>query len=350
MKIRADSHYEVGRHHGALLRAAGHPTYKFFRNFVFALCLDTVYLLFRKSFNALRIDEVYRDEIRGISEMTGIPTRRITVANFIFDVFRRGIFCSTFNFFAPDALIARNTDTFGWLARLSLRYQATVVFRISVRGRLTFSHVGFALGVGVINGYNARGIALNNHMVSNPRKIRNHRARTVPPVLQFRKILEEARNLEEVKSRLSHVPFTYPALTLLTDCENKTSAIFESVPGSHDFDPMTQPYKACTMHFVTERMSAFSQDAFPGSKMRLESIDQALRGKAFLGADAASDVLKNTCHGLNRRGGGKSVTNKGTFQSFIYLPLKDVVIISNGRKLPVSLSGEYVSIDFSRDF
>lgn len=349
MRLRAESYYDAGRHHGALLRAAKHPTYRIFRNLAFALCLDTVYLLYRKSFDALLIDEVYRDEIRGISDTTGIPMRRLIVANFFFDVFKRGVFCSTFNFFAPDALIARNTDTFVWLARLSLRYQATVVFRISVRDRLTFSHVGFALCVGVLNGYNARGIALNNHMVSNIRKIRTQRRRPVPPVLQFRKIMEEAGNLEEAKIHLSCSFFSYPALTLLTDCENKISAIFESVPGSHDFAGMTQPYQACTMHFETESMSDFSRDAFATSRMRMTSIRKALKGKACLGADAASEILKDTCNGLIRKRGGRSVTNNGTFQSFICLPMKDVLLISNGRKLPVSLNGKYIRIDFKRD-
>ncbi|MCA1751335.1 MAG: C45 family autoproteolytic acyltransferase/hydrolase [Cryomorphaceae bacterium] len=349
MKIRAESHYEAGLHHGAMLKLAGHPVYKFSQNLFHIFWLDTTYFLLRKSFQALQIAEEYRDEIRGISDATGIPMRRLMVANFMFDVFKGGIFCSTFNFFAPDALIARNTDTFGWLAWLSLRYEATIVFRTSVAGHLTFSQVGFALSVGVINGYNACGIALNNHMVSNPVKTRNHISRAVPTVLQFRKIMEEARNLEEVKSQLSDVCLTYPAVTLLTDCKNRTSAIFESVPGQHNFEPISQPYQACTMHFVTEKMSALSRGAFAGSKLRLNFMNKALQEKDFLDVQAASDVLKNTCHGLRRRRGGKSLTNKGTFQSFICLPMKDVLIISNGKKLPVSLNGEYVCIDFKQD-
>ena len=67
-------------------------------------------------------------------------------------------------------------------------------------------------------------------------------------------------------------------------------------------------------------------------------------GKKSLSIDEAIMILKNTKHGIKRDTTGHSVANEGTFQSFVFDVTNRDTYISNGKKLPVSLHGNFVKV------
>lgn len=345
ISVNADSNYEAGFAHGKLLKLAKHPLYKLFKNKLFALIIKSLALIFSKPLKRLYIEKKYIEEIRGISDASGISYKVIFFLNFIFDALRTSIFCSSFNFFYPKALVARNTDSLKFVASLALKYEVTVIHRICINNSLPLTHVGFGFFIGVINGYNKPGVCVNNHLVLGIKKVRV-KTPILPNVLLLRKVLDEANNLEKAEKILTNSSLSYATTALITDSKNKDSFVFEATPEKHFFVKTQNSFQACTMHFISERMKPLSRGANTGSEKRLSFLNLVLSKQSAIDENEVISILKNTENGLKRNKGGYSMTNSGTFQSFIFYPLEDLIIISNGKKLPVSLSGKYIRIRF----
>ncbi len=57
--------------------------------------------------------------------------------------------------------------------------------------------------------------------------------------------------------------------------------------------------------------------------------------------DEVIAILKNVDNGIAHRKSGYSPTNEGTYQSIVFDVSGRRVIVSNGTRLPVSLTGDY---------
>jgi hypothetical protein len=56
------------------------------------------------------------------------------------------------------------------------------------------------------------------------------------------------------------------------------------------------------------------------------------------------EILKDHRNGMKYPDGRQSITNEGTYQSFIFDLTNKLIFMSNGDKQPVSLTGKYVKI------
>jgi len=345
LNIKADSYYETGYAHGKLLKLSKHPLYKLFKNKLIVLVIKSLALIFKKSLKRLYVEKKYIDELRGIADASEISYKVIFFINFIYDVFRKSIFCSSFNFFSPTTIIARNTDSLKWIASLALKYEVTVIHRVCIKNSVPFTHVGLGFFIGVINGYNKSGICVNNHLVLGAKNGRI-KSPISPNVLLLRKVIEEAYNLDMAEKILTNSSLSYATTALITDSKNKNSFVFEATSEKCFFVKTQNSYQACTMHFISETMKPLSRVTNTGSEKRLSFLNLVLSQKSVLDEDEVISILKNTENGLKRNKGGYSMTNSGTFQSFVFYPLEDLIITSNGKKLPVSLSGNYIRIRF----
>lgn len=346
LNIKADSSYEAGFAHGKLLKLAKHPLCKLFKNKLIVLIIKSLTLIFRKSLKQLYVENKYIEELRGIADASGISYKVIFFLNFIFDAFKTSVFCSSFNFFSPKALIARNTDSLKLIASLALKYEVTVIQRVCINKSLPYTHVGFGFFIGVINGYNKPGVCVNNHLVLGTKKVRI-KTPILPNVLLLRRVLEEASTIEMAEKILTNSSVSYATTALITDSKNMSSFVFEATPEKHVFVKTQNSFQACTMHFISERMKPLSRGPITGSEKRLRFLNLVLSNKSVLDENDAISILKNSENGFKRNKGGYSMTNSGTFQSFIFYPLEDLIIISNGKSIPVSLSGNYIKIGFS---
>ena len=73
----------------------------------------------------------------------------------------------------------------------------------------------------------------------------------------------------------------------------------------------------------------------------------SLAEKARATPEDVITLLKNHDNGISHRGSGSSPTNEGTYQSLVFDIMGRRIFVSDGRTLPVSLSGIYreISVD-----
>ncbi len=346
MRITAKNHYELGRKHGELLRKAKHPCYKLFKKKIIQKTILLLYNTRKKTFKKLRIQKKYLDEIKGISNATNIPFRVLFFINFAFDVYKRNIMCSTFTYFnEEETIIGRNTDIKEWLARLALKYEASIITRIKINNK-EYTHISFPLVIGVLNGYNEHGITTNPHMLYG---VKNGKLRkeSTPIMLLLKDIMENTKTINETKTIFRKNKTTRAVTALITSTKEKKSYIYEAHPNKINFINNQKNHQACTMHYEGKEMKKLQTGTLEGTKKRLKYLEETLKKTKKMTTKKAKEILRNTKEGTKRtKSGGVSITNNGTFQSLIFIPEKDTTYYSNGQKTPVSTTGEYKEIKF----
>ena len=174
-----------------MLSAADYPAVRFFKRKIVRCVVGLVYAVTRRDFSRIRIPERYLEELQGYAEGSGLSYRILFFMNFVFDILKKyGFHCSSVAI--PESgptLVGRNTDLIPWIARAALRWFPPVVLDISVPGKLRYVHVTPGLFLGVLSGFNERGVAMMSHQIAATRE------KSVPgtlatPLLQ-RMILEE---------------------------------------------------------------------------------------------------------------------------------------------------------------
>lgn len=346
MKINAKNHYESGYKHGELLLKAKHPLLKLIKRKPIQIIISILYKIKRKEFRKLSIPKKYEEELRGLSDSTKIPYKVLFFINFAFDVYKRNIMCSSFAFFNKrETIIGRSTDTKEPLAKLLLKYEASIVTRTTIKNK-TFTHVIFPLVIGVLNGYNEQGIVTNPHLING---VKNGKLKqnTTPIILLLNEIMENANNIAQAKKILQEKETTRAVTVLVTSSKEKKSFIYETHPEKTAYIHNKENYQACTMHFDDEEMKKLQKGPLNGTKKRLKYLNKTLQNTKEMSLTKAKETLRSTQHGIKRtKSGGKSISNLGTFQSFIFIPEKNKIYYSNGQKVPVSITGEYKEIEF----
>ena len=92
-------------------------------------------------------------------------------------------------------------------------------------------------------------------------------------------------------------------------------------------------------------MRKYHREIKKGSLDRLTCLQGSLSGKNNLSIQEAIEILKDHRNGIQRDTTGYSIANIGTFQSFVFDVTRGEVYISNGKKLPVPLNGEFIKIN-----
>jgi predicted choloylglycine hydrolase len=298
------------------------------------------------SLKKLSIEDEYLEEMQGISDATGISLQILMVINFGFDVIMRTILCSSFIYFDKEqTAIGRNTDIAPWAARLMVKYETSILFKVQNQG-ISFTHVGFAFIPGVLNGFNEQGITVNAHMVNSTKNHANFSSGAVPTIISLKNVLRCTTNLSEAQAILEKNHISRSITILIGSCNENTSLIFEGHPIAKEcIREDKSRFTACTMHYRGSKTKPL-QLHYDASMLRLNTMTKHLEVIENATYSHFIHILSDTSQGMDRlKSGGKSVANRGTFQSFIFYPLLHKVFISNGKELPISLSGQFVEIN-----
>lgn len=342
--LNEENHYKIGLAAGTLFTRSGYKMIKLLKNPFVKIILKILYSKYKTRLQTIRLPQEYQEELRGYSDATGISYNHILLMNVIYEI--RG--CSGFAFFNSDGslLMGHNTDVSKILAKFILRYMKPLITNVTIPGKNKFVHVSFPFFIGVANGFNEKGIAISSHDVGDvyTKVLKNN----ISAASLVRVILEKANTIDDV-SKIAQNNFVYiPCKMLIASERERKFSILEAYPSDFSFTTVAnKPWITATNHYQSDKMRQYHKTIRKGSLDRIECLRQILSEKNNLSVQEAIEVLKDHRNGLRRDVTGYSVTNIGTFQSFVFNVAKREIYISNGNKLPVSLHGDFVKISTS---
>lgn len=343
--IKADNYYQSGYICGELFKRSHNRILKLLKNPLAVVIFSFLYWFLKKDFQKIRIPEDYLEELKGYACSSGISYRILFFINFIFDVLKRfGFHCSSFVFFgSTNTFIGRNTDLRPFLAKIAIKFCSPTVVTLDLKDKIQFTHVTIPFFVGAINGINVFGIAVNSHQMLYVRE-RKVVGNFATPLL-VRLVLENAKSLSAVE-KLVNKNITARSLNLLvSDLIRKDSCIIEIAPDKTNvIKNKGKNYLACTTHFQSSIMNSYHYHSIVPSIARLNSINNYLEGGAHIDISDIIKLLKDTTNGLKNDGSGYSLTNFGTFQSFIFDFYNNYLYINNADQIPVTGYGQYIKL------
>ena len=283
------------------------------------------------------------DELHGLADATGIRWHTLYFANVVFDVAKRyGFHCSTLVFFGGGTVrVGRNTDLLPALAALALRVVRPLVVEVTLPGKARYTHVSVPCFVGVLNGWNEHGITVHSHQVihvaedpSGPR---------LASSLLMRRLLEGADSLAAAEAIARAHPTMRSLNVVVASVREQRGLVLEVHPDrlhvlAHDAD------FGCGTHFASETMRPLHDGPIEASEQRLSSMQVLIAQTPEPDLAALRRMLQDSRHGLRHCLSGRSVSNEGTFQSFVLDVARGLVVVSNGLRRPVSTSGRPVEV------
>lgn len=348
LRLNEKDYYSTGYAHGYLLMKSKNPTIKFLKNIFVRMAISTFYTFTKRHYKNIRIPKQYLDEIRGYSDATGISYNQLFCINFGFDIVKKyGFHCSTISFFNKNSvLVGRNTDLLPSMTKMALKHAKSILVDVSIPKKKRFTHVSVPLFVGGINGFNEKGIAVNSHQVI-PTADKATKIRLATPLL-MRILLEETEKLKDAEKIIQNNITARSLNIILTSEKERKSVVFEIHP-SKAYQINKEGNTCCTTHFISEEMHKLHTHPAESSKIRLnassiriKSMYELISKYKTMSYKNLIKILKNHSNGLTFKHGAQSLTNDGTYQSFIFDLTNKIILISNGDTPPVSLTGEYV--------
>ena len=201
--------------------------------------------------------------------------------------------------------------------------------------------------MGVLNGFNSNGTVVNAHQITTRRDISRNPHLATPFLMRM--VLEFADCQEDAAEIIRQNPVCR-AINLMVTCENeRNTCIYELLPD--DFNQNLQVagdtrFLCCTTHF--QRLQTVTTDMQSRSALRLKSMNRLLQNRFRLSIAEGIELLKDCANGMRYKHSGMSLTNAGTFQSFLFNVTDRTIYISNARQLPVSLHGAYQKIELDK--
>jgi predicted choloylglycine hydrolase len=343
LRVREAGYRESGFAIGRLLASADYPAVKFFGRRRVRLLVDFLHAVTRRNFARIRIPESYLEELRGYAEGSGLRYQTLFFMNFVFDILKKyGFHCSSVAIAEPEAtLVGRNTDLIPWIARAALKWFPPVVLDILIPGKLRYVHVTPGLFLGALSGYNERGLAMMSHQIAATRE------KPVPgslaTTLLQRMILEEATDMAHAEAIIRANPVQRCISDLVTSSAEGLSCVFEITPDSIKTIRGNGPSLCCATHFEDAELSLLQRYKATVSEMRLSLMNRLAAGTRAI-PEAVIAMLRNYDNGLSHLKSGSSPTNEGTYQSMVFDVTGGRVFVSDGKELPVSLTGSYREI------
>lgn len=273
----------------------------------------------------------FREELRGVSDASGVSYADLLLIN-TFDDLSHVYGCSSAVIEGKPLLHARNLDY-----PISHLAKTKVVCDIEHAG-IRIRTIGFPGFIGALTGMSSRGLGLSSHTSASTRTQAGE-----PSALLYRRLLEECRTLEDMKSTLASARRTMGNNLALSDGpRNRALALeFDAVDVAARSPDMGRLF--VTNHFWTPSLQAHQNEGWwspgSGSQSRVECLAQSLpAGKA---ADANS--LEKA---MSQEGPGpawRTPSNKGTVQSVVMEPATGRIWLATGRQIPVT-RGPYLDM------
>jgi hypothetical protein len=338
--VRESGYRESGHAIGQLLGSANYPAVRFFKGRSIGFLVSLLYAATKRNFATIRIPERYLEELRGYAEGSGLSYRTLYFMNFMFDILKKyGFHCSSVAIAEPGAtLVGRNTDLIPWIAKAALKWFPPVVLDIGVPGKLRYVHVTPGLFLGVLSGFNERGIAMMSHQIAATRE--NSVPGTLATPLLQRMILEESTNMAEAEAVIRANPIQRCVSDLVTSSGEGTSRVYEITPEAIKVTHAKGPVLCCATHFKDADLVGLHRHKTTVSEGRL-SLMNTLAAKIRAVPEDLIAMLRNYDNGLAHQTSGSSPTNEGTYQSMVFDVTGRRIFVSDGARLPVSLTGKY---------
>ena len=222
--------YELGRQHGELLRnevrATVEQTLGYFRHYLKIPWVRTKlvnwWLMTAWRQSKPYIPRGYLEELRGLSEASGVPLKELYRLNAIPD---RTYSCANFAAWgrvtANQRLIhLRNLD---WNVRAGIQDHAAV-FVVHPSGKHAFINVGWAGFTGVMTGMNDQGISVGQVGAETA----DATFAGLPIQFMMRRVLEESDNLSAAEATVTTARRTVGINYVIADAEAKDAIVLET--------------------------------------------------------------------------------------------------------------------------
>jgi predicted choloylglycine hydrolase len=343
LRARECGYRETGLAIGRLLAASGYPAVRVFGSRHGRLIVGLLYAMTRRDFRRIRIPECYLEELDGYAEGAGLPYETLFFMNFVFDILKKyGFHCSSVAFAGSGAtLVGRNTDLIPWIAKVALKWFPPVVLDIRIPGTLRYVHVTPGLFLGVLGGFNERGLAMMSHQIAATRE-KPVAGNLATPLLQ-RMILEGAADMAQTESVIHANPVQRCISNLVTSAAEGRSCVYEITPASIRATRGSGPFLCCATHFKDSEFSLLHRRKTTISERRLELMNRLAAETRPL-PDEVIAILGNCDNGVAHRTSGYSPANEGTYQSIVFDVSGGRLFVSDGTRLPVSRSGAFREI------
>jgi linoleoyl-CoA desaturase len=340
MHIHESGDYAAGLAAGRLLKMADYPGIRFCSRGDVTAVFQIVFLLIGRDLAKIRIPRRFLDELQGYADATGIPYRTLFCMNFFFDVLKKyGFHCSSVAVMEHGAtLVGRNTDLIPWIARLALKWFPSLVLEVTMPSGRRYAHFTPALFLGAFNGFNDRGIAVLSHQVAATKE--KSVAGNLATTLLQRMLLEQATCLSHAEELIRANPIQRCVSNMIVSASEGASRIFEISPAAVKAKAGSPVSQCCVTHFQDEELAKLHR-RFPAESHRRLALMNRIATRTKPHPFAIIRLLRNCDNGTSHRNSGCSPTNDGTYQSLVLDLTNRKMFISDGTRLPVSLSGTY---------
>jgi len=276
----------------------------------------------------------YREEIRGMSDATGVPYADLLLIN-TFDDLTHLSGCSSavvLGRASSPLLHARNLDY--PIPRLA---QIKVVRDIETRG-LRLRSFGFPGFIGVLTGMSSRGLGLSSHTSVSSRTQLGE-----PSATLYRRMLEDCGSLEEMRNLLNSAHRTMGNNLAISDGHRNQAWALEFDARGLAVRMSERGRLFVTNHFWDQELQRQQDRRWwvpgSGSQARVACLAQSL-------PPGQTPALTSMQVALRREGPGKAwrtPANPGTVQSVIMSPRDGQAWFATGSRLPVT-RGTYLHL------
>ena len=280
----------------------------------------------------VHIPPEYIAEMRGVADGSSVPYADILLFN-VFDDLLYVHGCSSLGLEKGPAagqwIHARNLD---YLLHQLARFKTVLV--CDVPGRRYLS-VGFPGYIGVLTGFNDRGISLSAHT-----SICADNAMGIPSGFLYRRIMEEAGTLDQATTILRAGPRTIGNNLLLGSYRENRFAAAEVTASQCETRAPAGGAVVVTNHFQCNPMDQLQRGPdrlLQGSRQRAKTLREFQSG---LGRPAeVADVQQWFASPKGEDAVFPSVANKGTVQGVIFAPAEGAFYVAKGNRTPVTTAG-----------
>ncbi len=276
----------------------------------------------------------YREELRGMSEATGVPYADLLLIN-TFDDLQHVSGCSSAVMTGTGSqplLHARNLDyPIGRLARVK------VVSDIENGGN-RIRTFGFPGLIGALTGMSSRGLGLSSHTSASRRNRIGE-----PSVLLYRRMLEECSSLDQMQAVLEKARRTMGNNLALSDGPRNRALALEFDSEALEARQPEQGRLFVTNHFWSHALQQHQSEGWwtpgSGSQARIACLARAFPPGSRTSAEALQKALSLEGPGSAWR----TPANRGTVQSVVMEPGTGRAWLATGTTIPVT-RGAYLEL------
>jgi len=305
---------EMGRQHGALLKAQIHFLYREYYQAMVERAVGKDELQRWAESVEPYIPERYREEMRGLAEGCGLSYEEVLRVNTMIDRFQT-VFCSTVVATGAatrdgEVIFGRNLD---FLARGILHRMTVVLVWNGDLAAVTWPGL-----VGVLSGMNVEGVAGATMMIHG-----NPAVPGMPYLIMYREALERARKTSDVYDAIAKAKRTCPNNFMVVDATGANEVVeFDTKTVARR--PARDGCNCATNFFQTEALREVGMDLGEGRFDKLEAFLARDRGR--IDVEAVRKALIEVADPMLNL----------NVQSMIFLPGRRTLLLAKGDALPAA--------------